>query len=103
MNKNIKNILREKILRINLSKREIFIKVLKSINQNNNINNKIKIYTNYIHDKGLEKNSMQTKRHKICFFTGKRSGVLHGFSFSRYRIKKMIIENKLTNLKKHNW
>lgn len=103
MNKNIKNILREKILRINLSKREIFIKVLKSINQNNNINNKIKIYTNYIYDKGLEKNSMQTKRHKICFFTGKRSGVLHGFSFSRYRIKKMIIENKLTNLKKHNW
>lgn len=102
MNKNIKNILREKILRINLCRKEIFIKILRSIRQNNNINNKIKIYVNYIYDKNLKKNSMQARRHKVCFSTGKRGGVLRGFSFSRYRIKKLILENKLTNLKKHN-
>lgn len=103
MNKNIKNILREKILRINLCRKNIFIKILKSISQNNNINNKIKIYTSYIYDKNLKKNSIQSRRHKVCFYTGKRGGVLHGFSFSRFKIKKLIIENKLTNLKKHNW
>lgn len=103
MNKNIKNIIREKITRINLCKRHIFIKIIRSISQNNNINNKTKIYANYIFDKSLKKNSMQTRRHKVCFYTGKRSGVLHGFNFSRYKIKKLILENKLTNLKKHNW
>jgi hypothetical protein len=29
--------------------------------------------------------------------------LLNGFSFSRYKIKGLIIENKLTNIKKHNW
>ena len=103
MNKNIKNIMREKIIRIKLSKKNIFNKILKSISQNNNIKNKIKIYTNYIFDKNLKKHTMQTKKHKICFYTGKRAGVINGFSFSRYKIKNLILENKLTNIKKHNW
>jgi len=103
MNKNIKNILREKILRISLSKRNIFINLTKSIKQNNNIKNKIKIYTNFIYDKRLKKNLIQTRKHKVCFYTGKRSGVLHNFTFSRHTIKKLILQNKLTNLKKHNW
>lgn len=103
MNKNIKNIIREKIIRIKLSKKNIFKKILKSISQNNNIKNKLKIYTNYIFDKNLKKHTMQTKKHKICLYTGKRSGLIDGFSFSRYRIKKLILENKLTNIKKYNW
>ena len=103
MNKNIKNIIKEKIIRIKLSKKNIFKKILRSISQNNNIKNKIKIYTNYLFDKYLKKNAMQTKKHKICFYTGKRAGVVHGFSFSRYRIKNLILENKLTNIKKNNW
>lgn len=103
MNKNIKNIMREKIIRIKLSNKNIFKKILKSISQNNNIKNKIKIYTNYIFDKNLKKNTMQTKKHKICFYTGKRSGIVNNFNFSRYKIKSLILENKLTNVKKNNW
>ncbi len=103
MNKNIKNITREKIIRIKLSKKNIFKKILRSISQNNNIKSNIKIYTNYIFDKILKKNTMQTKKHKICFYTGKRGGIISGFSFSRYKVKNLILENKLTNIKKDNW
>lgn len=94
--------MKEKITRIKLSKKNIFKKILKSISQNNNIKNKIKIYANYIFDKKLKNHTMQTKKHKICFYTGKRSSVVNGFSFSRYKVKNLILENKLTNIKKHN-
>ncbi len=103
MNKNIRNIIREKIIRINLSKKEIFKKILKSINQNNNIKNSIKIYTNFIINKENKKNFFLSKKHKICIYTGKRGGLLKGFSFSRYTIKKLILKNQLTNIKKNNW
>jgi len=86
-----------------LFKKNIFNRILKSVSQNNNITNKLKIYANYNIDKGTKKNTMQTRKHKICLLTGKRSGVLHGFSFSRYKIKNLIINNRYTNLKKHNW
>ncbi len=102
MNKNIRNIMREKIIRIKLSNKDVYKKILKSISQNNNIKNKIKIYTNYIFDKNLKKNTMQTKKHKICFYTGKRSGIINGYNFSRYKIKNLILENKFTNVKKNN-
>ena len=95
--------MREKIIRINLYKRDVFRKILKSISQNNNITNNIKIYTNYNKQKTIIKHSKQTKKHKICIYTGKRSGILKGFSFSRYIIKNLIIGNKYTNLKKNNW
>ncbi len=95
--------MREKITRIKLSKKNILKKILRSISQNNNINNNIKIYTNYIFDKNLKKHTMQTKKHKICFYTGKRGGLVSGFSFSRYKVKNLILENKLTNIKKNNW
>jgi ribosomal protein S14 len=103
MNKNTRNIIKEKIKRTMLFKKNIFIRILKSISQNNNITNKLKIYANYNTDKKTTKNTMQTRKHKICLLTGKRSGVLNGFSFSRYKIKNLIIANKYTNLKKHNW
>jgi len=103
MNKNIKNILEEKTLRMNLYKREIFQKILKSISQNNNINNNIKIYTNFLQKKSKKLNTISSRRHRICLVTGKYSGVLKGFSFSRYTLKRLILDNKLTNVKKHNW
>lgn len=103
MNKNIKNIMREKIIRINLYKKNIFYNILKSISQNNNINNNIKIYTNFNKVKYMTKNTTQTKKHKICLYTGKRSGILKGFSFSRYKVKSLILDNKYTNIKKNNW
>lgn len=103
MNKNIKNVLKEKIIRINLKKTECKNKIVKSIIQNNNITNNIKIYANYILDKNIKKNFFFSKKNKICLYTGKRGSILHNFNFSRYTIKKLILNNRLTNFKKHNW
>ncbi len=103
MNKNIRNIIREKITRINLSKKEILKKILKSVNQNNNVTNSIKIYTNYILNKTTKKNFFLAKKHKICISTGKRSGLPNGFNVSRYVVKDLILKNRLTNIKKNNW
>jgi len=103
MQSNIKNIMRERITIINISQKEAFRKIIKSIYQNNNISNFIKIYANYQYNKSRSKNSFLSKKHKICLYTGKRSGVVSGFSFSRYTIKKLLLTNKLTNVKKNNW
>jgi ribosomal protein S14 len=102
MKYSIKNIIKERIIRKNLANKDIFTKILKSISQNNNITNNIKIYTNYILKKKMIKNSVLSKKHKICLYTGKRSGILKGFNFSRYTLKKFILTNRLTNLKQHN-
>lgn len=103
MNKNIRNIIKEKIIRINLSKKEIKKKILKSISQNNNLQNNIKIYSNFLMTKYTKKNNFLSRKNKICLYTGKRGGFLKGFSFSRYIVKSLILQNKHTNLKKNNW
>ena len=103
MNSNIKNILKEKIIRIKTTKNNILKKILKSVSQNNNIKNKIKIYTNYIINKKQQNNTISTRKHKICLLTGKRAGILKGFSFSRYTVKRLILNNRMVNFKKNNW
>lgn len=103
MNINVKRILREKITLINLCQKNTTLKLLKSINQNNNINNSIKIYVNYIMAKNISRNAILSKKHKICLSTGKRSGILKSFSFSRYKVKDLIINNRYTNIKKNNF
>ena len=102
MNKNTKNILKEKITRFNLQRGEIFLKILKSINQNNNISNITKIYSIHTIKNFMKHKLYSSRKHKTCLYTGQRSGVLKGFNFSRYQIKKFILTNKLTNLKKYN-
>jgi len=102
MNSNIKNLLKEKIIRIKITKANIMQKILKSVSQNNNIKNKIKIYTNFINNKKQQNNTLSTRKHKICLITGKKSGVLKGFSFSRYMVKRLILNNRMTNFKKNN-
>lgn len=100
MNKNIKNILREKMLKINTFGVEFSKKINRSIIQNNNVKNEIKIYSSFILRKDRK---FSSKQHKICILTGKKSSVLKGFCFSRYLIKGLILNNKLTNIKKNNW
>jgi ribosomal protein S14 len=102
MNKNIQNIIKEKIKKTNLLKKELLCKIKKSIIQNNNIKNQIKIYTKLQIVRGSGNRNFSSKQHKICLFTGKRSCVLNGFNYSRYKIKNFILENKLTNFKKNN-
>lgn len=103
MNINVKRILREKITLINLCQKNAALKLLKSINQNNNINNSIKIYVNYIMAKNVSRNAISSRKHKICLSTGKRSGILKNFSFSRYKVKNLILNNHYTNIKKNNF
>ncbi len=103
MSTNINNILREKITLINLYKRNTVYKILKSIKQNNNIHNNIKIYSNFILERKNNKQATLSKKHKICILTGKRSGVLKGFDFSRYKVKGLVLDNRYTNIKKNNF
>ena len=102
MNKNIKRILFEKIKLLKLSEGEVFSKIIKSILQNNNISNSLRLYLRYHLTKSIRKKMFLSRKHKICILTGKRSSILNGFSFSRYNVKKLILKNKLTNFKKHN-
>lgn len=103
MDKNICNILKEKLIIANLEKKEFFRKILKSISQNNNISNKLKIYANYILMKKNKKNCLISRRHKICLFTGRRGGLFKNTNFSRIKFKNLILNNKYTNVKKNNW
>ena len=102
MNKNIKSILHEKITLINLTKNNNTKNLQKSIKQNNNIKNNLKLYTSFLQSKSDKKNFFLSKKHKICLYTGRRSTV-HGFNFSRYITKDLVLQNKFTNLKKHNF
>jgi len=102
-NHNIKKILKEKLIRINLIKKEIFTKILKSIIQNNNTIVRNKIYANYILDKkSCLKNSTISKKNKICLVTARRHGMFKNFSFCRHKIKSLILMDKLTNIKGFN-
>ena len=103
MNRNIKNIIKEKIKKTNLLKTEIIYKIKKSIIQNNNIKTQLKLYTILQTIKKNKKYNFLSKQHKICILTGKRSCLVGGFNYSRYKIKNFILDNKLTNLKKNNW
>ena len=100
MDKNIQNILKEKIKKFKLKNTELCSKIEKSILQNNNIKNNIKLYSKHTI---VKKTIFLSRQHKVCIFTGKRSGVLKGFSFSRYKLKSLILNNWMTNLKKNNW
>ena len=103
MNKNIRNILREKLLRVSIKKQELFLNIIKSIRQNNTINNNIKNYTNLYLKKLVQNKAFFCKHNKVCFYTGKRGGVLKNLNLSRHTTKLLIIQNRLTNIKKHNW
>jgi len=103
MNKNIKNIIKEKIELYNFKKIEVQHNIKKSIIQNNNIKNGIKIYSKLLIIKRSNNRVFLSRQHKVCISTGKRGGLTYGYSFSRYKIKKLILENKLNNTKKHNW
>jgi len=103
MNQNIKKILKEKLIRINLIKKEIFTKILKSIIQNNNVIIKNKIYANYIlNRRSCLKNSTISKKNKICLTTARRRGMFKNFSFCRHKIKSLILMDKFTNIKSFN-
>lgn len=103
MNKNINNLLREKTIRLKIAKRELIKCINKSITQNNNIQNNIKIYSNFLTNKNAGKNENICLKNKICFFSGKRKTIVKGFNLSRYFVKKLILQNRHTNIKKNNW
>ena len=103
MNKIIKDILKEILVINNIKNREVFTKILKGVKQNNNVQNNIKIYINHFCTKQNKRNFFTSKKHKICLYTGRRNGLFKDSNFSRIKIKNLIINNKFTNIKKHNW
>jgi len=102
MNKNINNILKEKIKILDLKKKQIYFKLIKSILQNNNIPFYIKNYSKLNINKLTNHNLKLTRKNKVCLYSGKRKSVVFGFNFSRYKIKNLITSNKLNNFKKNN-
>lgn len=103
MDKNVYNILKEKLILINLEKREFYRKILKSISQNNNVKGGIRVYANYVLIKKDKKSCFLSRKHKICLFTGRRGGLFKHSNFSRIKFKNLILNNKYTNFKKNNW
>lgn len=101
MNKNIRNIFIEK-KRIIFNKTK-YLYISKSILQNNNINNNIRFYIWYALNAKLKNLNYISRRNKICLYTGKIGGILKYFSLSRHTTKKLIIQNKCTNISKINW
>jgi hypothetical protein len=92
MNKNIKNIIKEKVVRIKLSKKSIYNKILRSISQNNNIKNKIKIYTNFIFDKNLKKIQCKQKNIRYVFTPVKEVVLLMVLAFLDTRLKVLYLK-----------
>lgn len=103
MNRNIKNITEEKIIILNLKKREIFWKLLKSISQNNNIKINLKNYSRFNLIKLARHKFKLSTKNNVCLVTGKRKSTIPGFELSRFKIKDLITSNKLANFKKNNW
>lgn len=98
MNKNIKNILKEKIKVFQIKKTYNKLNIIKSITQNNNVIVTSRLYCNYtLKKKGLS-GSWLSRMHKVCLLSGKRGGVSHKLMLSRYVIKNLILLNKCTNI-----
>ena len=102
MDKNILKILSEKKKILKIKDKEFLKKIFLSIKQNNNVKNFYKNYITHILMKNLKKNYRIVKKNKICFMTGKYGSVYKYLNLSRYMVKTLIIENKLTNAKKNN-
>ena len=103
MNKNIQNILTEKITIHKISKNAIYSNILKSIKQNNNISNSMVLYCTVQNQKIFKKKPNMSTIHKVCFYTGKMGGVYKNVNLSRHTVKKLIINGVYTNIKKSNW
>jgi len=102
MDKNICNIMKEKLTIINLKKKEFSKKIIKSISQNNNIFAVTKVYANFIFMKKNKKSCFLSRKHKICLYTGRRGGLFKDTNFSRIKFKNLILTNKFENIKKNN-
>jgi len=102
MDKNICNIMKEKLTIINLKKKEFTKKIIKSISQNNNIFAVTKVYANFIFMKKNKKSCFLSRKHKICLYTGRRGGLFKDTNFSRIKFKNLILTNKFANIKKNN-
>ena len=102
MDKNICNIMKEKLKIINLKKKEFTRKIIKSISQNNNVFAVTKVYANFVFMKKNKKNCFLSRKHKICLYTGRRGGLFKDTNFSRIKLKNLILTNKFTNIKKNN-
>ncbi len=82
---------------------EIFLKIVRSILQNNNINFLKKFFfckfLIKLNGHIFYKNS---KKIHTCIITGRRRGLIKLFSFSRHQINYFAYENKLDNVRSNS-
>lgn len=98
MNKKKLIISRDLIKRKNFLKNEIYLKIFKSISQNFQINNLIRIEMNR-KISILWKKCNVSKQNNVCLNTGRIGGVFKTWNSSRQFIKQMGKWNFLTNTK----
>jgi len=93
------NILKDKSLRVRLIKAEIFYKISKSLVQNNNIDLLKKNYFFFFLKKNTTGRIKSSRKKNTCIVTGSRHSVIGKFGVCRQQIKRLIISNKVDNIK----
>jgi ribosomal protein S14 len=93
-----KKIVREFVKRRGLLKRELKIKILKSILQNLTLPNISRIHAQK-NIQNLKKIKRNSQINKVCMLTGKKRGISTAFFLSRHMVKKLGNWNELSGVK----
>ncbi len=102
MNKTKLNSLKDKLKRKNFLKNEIKKIILKSIMQNFQINNIIRVNAlkKLIFFKKI---TYISKQNNVCLKTGRYGGIFKKYSLSRHTIKRLAKFNNLQNTRIKSW
>lgn len=96
------NIIKELIKKKNFKKNELKKKILKSIFQNRNSFNKIRLVALLKINKNKKKSSISLQKN-LCLFSGKYKSIWRFANCSRHFLKKLNLNGSTTNLKKYSW
>lgn len=95
--KNQQKILKNKINTLIILKYEIKNIILKSIIQNQNINNKYKMYTIFLQKKKIKSNK------KICLLSGNHRSNNNNLNLSKHNLNYLTKLGLLQNFKINSW
>lgn len=102
MKQNIKDINRINNHKKYFLKKELKLKILKSIIQNKNVKPVLRLFIQFKYLKFLKHKKINTLK-KICLNTGKKNSIFNFCNLSRQSITKFNKFIKLTNIKLKSW
>ncbi len=102
MKQNIKDINKFNVNKKFFLKKELKLKILKSIIQNKNFFPIIRIFSNYKYIKIIKKKKLN-KFKKICIISGKKNSIFNFCNFSRHSILNLSKFNNLINIQIKSW